>query len=93
MDSALTSEAAAAICKHMNEDHADAIAAYARTFGNVADVLTAEMTALDERTMDLAVDTAAGRINTRIAFDHVLADTSDARDTLIKMARAAMPSP
>jgi putative heme iron utilization protein len=90
MDRALTSEARLAICRHMNEDHADAVVAYARTYGNITGVLAAEMTSLDEQAMELAVDTAAGPTVTRIAFDHVLTDTSDARDTLISLARAAM---
>jgi putative heme iron utilization protein len=90
MDSALTSQATAAICKHMNDDHADALAAYARTYGNITEVLAAEMIALDGHAMELKVDTGAGRIVTRIGFDHELADSDDARDTLIKMARHAM---
>jgi putative heme iron utilization protein len=89
---ALSSDAATAICEHVNEDHADAIAAYARTCGRIERVQTAAMIALDPQAMELAVETGAGRIVTRIAFDHVLADKDDARDTLIRKARAAQPA-
>jgi putative heme iron utilization protein len=89
MQSALTPEAAAAICRHMNEDHVAEIAGYARTFGGVADAGTAEMISIDAQGMELGVETPGGRIVTRIAFDHVLADSGDARDTLIAMARQA----
>jgi putative heme iron utilization protein len=76
----------------MNEEHADAIAAYARAYGNIAAVKTAEMIGLDGHAMELAVDTGDGRIVACIRFDHALADRTDARETLIKMARRAMPS-
>ncbi len=90
MQSTLSAQAAAAICKHMNEDHADAVAAYARAYGNIAQVRTAEMIAIDGHAMELGVETGAGRIVVRIGFDHELADGDDARDTLIKLARQAM---
>jgi putative heme iron utilization protein len=89
VESALSSDAATAICAHMNEDHANALEAYARTYGRIERVQTAAIIALDPQAMELAVETEAGRIVTRIAFDHVLADKDDARDTLIRMARAA----
>jgi putative heme iron utilization protein len=90
MESAFSSDAAATICQHMNEDHADAVAAYARTYGNVERVQSADLVALDAHGMELSVDTGNERIATRIAFDHVLADKDDARDTLIQMAKEAM---
>ncbi len=90
MHSKLTADETAAICRHMNEDHLDAVAAYARVFGKLAHVETAEMLALDGSAMELGVETGAGRVVTRIAFDHVLADRHDAHETLIAMARRAM---
>jgi putative heme iron utilization protein len=89
MDGTLTAEQAAAICAHMNEDHADAIAAYARVYGKIARVETAEMLTIDEHAMELGVETGGTRIIARVAFDHVLRDSGDARDTLIAMARNA----
>jgi putative heme iron utilization protein len=75
----------------MNDDHADAVVAYARVFGSVIDATSAEMLAIDSDAMELGVETSRGRIVTRIAFDHELTGAGDARDTLIAMARSAMP--
>ncbi len=74
----------------MNDDHADAVAAYARSYGAIADVVAAQMLDLDSGSMELRVTTAGGQLVTRIAFDHNLRDTDDARETLIAMARHAM---
>lgn len=87
MERALTPEAAAAICRHMNDDHADAIAGYARTFGGVDDVSAAEMLSLDAAAMELGVERPSGKVVCRIVFDHPLTDSADARDTLIAMAK------
>lgn len=89
-DTTLGAADSAAICQHMNEDHGDAVAAYARAYAGVADATAAELLALDERGMELGIDTAAGRIVKHVAFDHALSGKDDARDTLIAMARHAM---
>jgi putative heme iron utilization protein len=87
VNATLSADAAAAICRHMNEDHADAVAAYAQTYGHIANVKSAEMISIDGQAMELDVDTGGERVVTRIAFDHELTDAGDARDTLIRMAR------
>ena len=89
MQTSLSTEAAANICRHMNDDHADAVAAYARSYGNVADADAAQILALDAHAMQLEVTSGGERRSVRIAFDHVLADSDDARTTLIAMARKA----
>lgn len=89
MEQTLSADAALGIVAHMNDDHADAVAGYARVFANVPDVRAARIVALDGQSMELAVETASEQIRTNIAFDHVLVDASDARDTLIAMARRA----
>ncbi|GAC1425240.1 MAG: hypothetical protein NVSMB5_19510 [Candidatus Velthaea sp.] len=88
MDNPLTPQAAAAICDHMNDDHADAIVTYARVFAKIADAREARMTGMDRAGMNLDVVAEAGTANVRIPFDHELRDADDARDTLIAMARA-----
>ena len=90
--SELTHDAIAGICDHMNDDHAEAIARYATTFGGVADARSARIAALDPNGMDLAVETASGMRNVRVTFDHTLADAADARETLIAMARRGAPT-
>ena len=41
------------ICKHMNDDHADAIVLYAKAFGGVTDANAAQMLSIDAQGMDL----------------------------------------
>ncbi|MGA1621994.1 MAG: DUF2470 domain-containing protein [Synechocystis sp.] len=81
------------ICKHMNEDHASAIALYAQVFGQQTDVTTAQMQAIDATGMDLMVESKGTSQTIRIEFDHPLQDSEDAHQTLIamvKQARSAM---
>jgi putative heme iron utilization protein len=84
----LDAQTIAMICDHMNDDHADAVAGYARTFGGCPDARTARLVTFDASGMDIAVDSATGPRSVRIAFDHELRDGDDARDTLIAMAKA-----
>ena len=72
------------ICEHMNKDHADAVAAYARHYGGAEAVTAARMLRVETRWMELEVD---GRL-LRINFDHPLQDSEDAHRTLVAMLRA-----
>lgn len=89
MSDSLAAESVSKICEHMNADHADALASYARVFGGVADVKAARLVALDPAGLDLSVETATGLVASRILFDHHVGDANDARATLIDMAVAA----
>ena len=89
MSDALTPDAAAAICRHMNDDHADAIVAYARHFAHLEGVVSARMSGIDPHGMDIDAATDGATVAARVLFDHPLADARDARTTLIAMARAA----
>lgn len=75
------------MCAHMNDDHADAVATYARIFANCTDAESARLIGLDAAGMDLEVETTGGFVTARVAFDHTLQDADDARQTLIAMAR------
>lgn len=84
------------ICKHMNDDHADAIVLYAQVFGGVPDATAAQMRQIDTTGMNLDVESAGEQKSLRISFDHELQDSEDAHQTLIAMvrqARASAPSP
>jgi len=72
------------ICKHMNDDHAEAVLSYARHYGGVASAQLARMLAITPEAMQLEVDGQP----LRVAFDHVLADSEDAHRTLVAMLRA-----
>ena len=80
----LTDAVSDRICRHMNDDHADAVVAYARHFGNVANASSARMIRISTRVMHLDVDGLA----ILIPFDHDLNDSEDAHRTLIAMLRS-----
>ena len=80
----LTSAVSERICKHMNDDHAEAVLAYARHYGGVANPRAARMVAVGPETMELEVDGEA----LQIRFDHTLSDSEDAHRTLVAMLRA-----
>lgn len=88
----LPSDVVSRICTHMNDDHADAVAGYARHFARCSDVASARIVALDAYGMDLDVAGTAGNVTVRIAFDHPLRDGEDARRTLVAMAQQTGPT-
>ncbi|HEY9642080.1 MAG TPA: DUF2470 domain-containing protein, partial [Coleofasciculaceae cyanobacterium] len=47
MADVFSAEVSDRICKHMNEDHAEAIALYAKVFGGTAEALAAQMLKID----------------------------------------------
>jgi putative heme iron utilization protein len=82
---------AGGILSHMNTDHADACATYARVLAGMADATAASMTAVDRYGFDLAVTTPAGPRSARLAFDEPVATSDEVRRamiTLLKRARA-----
>ncbi|WP_398332220.1 DUF2470 domain-containing protein [Vulcanococcus sp.] len=80
----LTSAVSERICKHMNDDHAEAVLAYARHYGGVEAPQQARMVAVRPEAMELEVD--GERL--AVAFDHTLSDSEDAHRTLVAMLRA-----
>ena len=76
------------ICKHMNEDHAAAVVAYARHYGGISDAKTATMCKVGVEAMELEV---VGK-PVQVPFDHPLSDSEDAHRTLVAMLRA-LPRP
>ena len=80
----LTSAVSERICKHMNDDHAEAVLAYARHNGGVEAPQHARMVAVRPEAMELEVD--GQRLD--VAFDHTLSDSEDAHRTLVAMLRA-----
>ena len=80
----LTSAVSERICKHMNDDHAEAVLAYARHYGGVEAPQQARMVAVRPEAMELEVD--GQRLD--VAFDHTLSDSEDAHRTLVAMLRS-----
>lgn len=77
------------ICAHMNDDHANAILLYAKHYGGVENALAAQMLKIQPGSMNLLVQTETSTIPVEIAFDHELADSEDAHQTLIAMVKEA----
>ena len=80
----LTSAVSERICKHMNDDHTEAVLAYARHYGGVEAPQQARMVAVRPEAMELEVD--GQRL--AVAFDHTLSDSEDAHRTLVAMLRS-----
>ncbi|MBV6622833.1 MAG: DUF2470 domain-containing protein [Rivularia sp. (in: Bacteria)] len=75
------------ICKHMNEDHADAVALYAKTYGDLKDATAAKMLSIDAEGMNLQAQANGEEVPVRIKFDHTLKNAEDAHHTLIDMLK------
>ena len=80
----LTPEVSDRICKHMNDDHAEAVLAYASHYGGIQGGQEARMVAVAPDAMTLDVD----GVSVQVAFDHTLSDSDDAHRTLVAMLRA-----
>ncbi|MBE9102741.1 DUF2470 domain-containing protein [Vacuolonema iberomarrocanum] len=88
MSDPLTPEVSDRICKHMNDDHADAVLLYAKAFGHASDAQAAQMLRIDADGMDLKLE-GGSTTDVRIPFDHSLQDSEDAHQTLITMVKQA----
>ena len=77
------------ICKHMNEDHASAIALYAKVYGNTPQTETATMESIDPLGMNISASVAGESVRVRVEFDHSLKDAEDAHHTLVAMIKQA----
>jgi len=68
----------------MNDDHAEAVLAYARHYGGRQEAQSARMLAVAPELMRLEVDGS----ELEIRFDHTLQDSEDAHRTLVAMLRS-----
>jgi putative heme iron utilization protein len=80
------------ICKHMNDDHGEAVLLYAKIFGNSPDSESAKMLSIDPEGMDLSTIIKGENKQLRVTFDHVLQDSEDAHQTLINMVKKCRQS-
>lgn len=74
---------------HMNADHADAVMNYLRAFANVSQADSALLTDLDRSGMTLVYELEGQQHRCTIAFENRLADASEIRATLVRMAAEA----
>jgi putative heme iron utilization protein len=89
MSDPITKPVSDRICKHMNEDHADAVLMYAQVFGNLSAATAATMNSIQPESMDLAAQVNGETVPVTIQFDHTLQDSEDAHQTLIAMIKQA----
>ncbi len=89
MSEIITKTVSDRICKHMNEDHSEAIVLYAKFFGNEENIETAKMLEIDSEGMNLVINKENETKEIRIKFDHSLKDAEDAHHTLIDMVKQA----
>ena len=80
---------AAGILSHMNEDHGEAMVAYARALAFMPEATAASMTAVDRYGFELAVTTPAGPRATRLAFDHEVTHPDEVRRAMVAMVKTA----
>lgn len=79
----------AGIIEHMNDDHADALVAYAHAFTRAKDTDQAVMTGIDRYGFEMSVKTAKGMRPARIAFDEEIATPTEARKALVALVKRA----
>ena len=86
---ALDEERIAHMIEHMNEDHADSVLAYAQHFGDRREASTAELLNLNNKEMQIRIETQSGAEDLSIPFSHTLKNGHDAHMTMIKMSKEA----
>ena len=89
MSESITPAVSDRICKHMNEDHPEAIALYAKVYGNAPQTETAMMDSIDPQGMNIPAQIAGEAVPIRVEFDHALENAEDAHHTLVAMIKQA----
>ncbi len=92
MSESITPSISDRICKHMNEDHSDAIALYAKAFGNKPQTEIATLESIDPQGMNISAQIAGETVPVRVEFDHTLKNAEDAHHTLVAMIKQARTS-
>jgi putative heme iron utilization protein len=85
----LAGEPAVGILEHMNADHRESLALFARVFGGRADTTEAVMTAVDRYGFDLVVSGPGGRAALRLGFDAPVAGPAEVRPAMIMLVERA----
>ena len=79
----ITKSSSERICNHMNQDHQNAVNAYAKYYGKIETFKSAKMISLTSESIELKVDD----LTVEIRLDHVLQDCADAHKTLVRMIK------
>ena len=82
------------ICKHMNDDHPDAVLLYVHAYAQEPAATAARMVAIDATGMDIAADFGQEERTVRVPFEPPLADAKAAHVVLVDMLKAVhKPAP
>ena len=81
--------ASAGILAHMNDDHAAAVLAYAKSLAGIADASSATMTAVDRYGFELTAVTSSGPRAARLAFDEPVTTSNEVRRAMVAMVKLA----
>ncbi|MFT4624494.1 MAG: putative heme iron utilization protein [Myxococcota bacterium] len=80
---------AARIIAHMNDDHADALRAYAAAFSTAGKVEDVVLTAVDRYGFEMSVAVGRGRRPVRVAFDAEVRTVAEARAAFVELVGRA----
>ena len=80
---------AAGAVVHLNEDHADALAAMARALGGYPDTTAASCTGVDRYGLDLRLQTERGMAYTRVGFAAPIDSIDELRSAAVELTRRA----
>ncbi len=81
--------AAAGAIAHLNADHAEALAAMARTLGGYPDAVSATCTGVDRYGLDLKVTARRGPAYTRVGYPTPIDSIDELRAATVELARLA----
>lgn len=80
---------AAGILSHMNEDHADAVVAYATALARIEGATSASLSSVDRYGFTLDAITPEGTRSARLAFDAPLSTMDEVRKAMVALVRRA----
>ena len=89
MSDSITAAVSDRICKHMNDDHADAVLTYVQFFGSTQAATAAKMDSIDPEGMNLTAEVEGASVPVRVTFNHPLADAKEAHHVLVDMLKQA----
>ncbi len=92
MSEPITAAVSDRICKHMNDDHADAVLTYVQVFGNTQAATAAKMESIDPDGMNLTAQVDGEAVPVRVAFANPLANAQEAHHVLVDMLKQARTS-
>ncbi|MDB9528236.1 DUF2470 domain-containing protein [Oscillatoria sp. CS-180] len=87
MSESITAAVSDRICKHMNDDHADAVLVYAKVYGQAESATAAKMDSIDPEGMNLTAEVDGDTVPVRVSFNHPLKDAKDAHHVLVEMLK------